>query len=141
MLTIWRSKNSDAGKLFLDETPTGSEEEANLFQAPVEDPSDLNPVIKRERLQDMSERIFYADRAFLVTLIWVSFLVVMTFSQMLLSIYDHGLSDIQFVTVVTTTTASVFGFWLLVGNYLHRNKGPSAKASEPNTTPKSTSDQ
>lgn len=121
MLTLWRERVKK-DKLLLDFSPTGEEEEANLFNEGVVDPSDLNEVILKERMQDMSERIYYADRAFLVTLIWVFFLVGLTFAQMLASIWNHGLSDAQFVTVVTTTTASVFGFWLLVGNYLHRDK-------------------
>lgn len=112
MLTLWRVRVKK-DKLLLDVSPTGEEEEENLFSQGVSDPSDLNGVILKERVQDMSERIFYADRAFLVAL---------TFAQMLASIWEHGLSDAQFVTVVTTTTASVFGFWLLVGNYLHRDK-------------------
>lgn len=121
MLTLWRERVKK-DKLLLDFSPTGEEEEANLFNEGVTDPSDLNEVILKERVQDMSERIFYADRAFLVTMVWVVFLVILTFAQMTVSFWDKGLSDAQFITVVTTTTASVFGFWLLVGNYLHRDK-------------------
>lgn len=121
MLTLWRPRVRK-DKLLLDFSPTGEEEEANLFDRGVTDPSDLNEVILKERVQDMSERIFYADRAFLVTLVWVVFLVALTFTQTAVSFWDKGLSDAQFITVVTTTTASVFGFWLLVGKYLHRDK-------------------
>lgn len=121
MLTLWRPRVRK-DKLLLDFSPTGEEEEANLFDRGVNDPSDLNEVILKERVQDMSERIFYADRAFLVTLVWVVFLVALTFTQTAVSFWDKGLSDAQFITVVTTTTASVFGFWLLVGKYLHRDK-------------------
>ena len=121
MLTLWRPRVKK-NKLLLDFSPTGEEEEANLFDQGVTDPSDLNDVILKERVQDMSERIFYADRAFLVTLVWVVFLVILTFAQMAVSFWDKGLNDAQFITVVTTTSASVFGFWLLVGNYLHRDK-------------------
>lgn len=133
-LKIWRDPPNNS--ILLDATPTGREEEENLFSQPVDDPRDLNQVVLRERMQNMSERVIYADRAFLVTLIWVIFLVSITLFQMLLSIWGVGLSDAQFVTVVITTTASVFGFWLLVGQYLHRrtdeaNGGESQPTAQP----------
>jgi hypothetical protein len=119
-LKLWRE--DETNKVVLENTPTGAEEEENLFANPVADPRELNHQILAERKQDMSERVIYADRAFYVTLIWVIFLVALTALQMVFSFWDAGLSDAQFVTVVTTTTASVFGFWLLVGRYLHRDR-------------------
>jgi hypothetical protein len=71
--------------------------------------------------QDMGERIRYADLAYGVTQAWIGFLMVMTFAQFTLAPLGMGLSDAAFIAVFTTTTASVFGFWLLVGNYLFRN--------------------
>lgn len=129
-LKLWHEPNDN--QLFLDDTPRGVEEEQYLFSNPVQDPRDLNEVILQERMQDMSQRLVYADRAFLVTMIWVVFLVLLTFLQMLFSIGGYGLSDAQFVTVVTTTTASVFGFWLLVGRYLHPNSGRATKPADRN---------
>ena len=121
MLTLWRPKPATKDEILLDLTPTGKEEEDNLYgSGGVSDPRDLNEMVIRERLQDMSERIFYADRAFLMACLWVGFIIILTLIQMLMSIWDNGLTDAQFVTVVTTTTASVFGFWMLVGRYLHR---------------------
>jgi hypothetical protein len=114
-LQIWRP---DKTSLILDSSPSGEEEELNLFQNPVANPADLNAVMLRERLQDMSERITFADRAFLITLIWVIFLIVVVAAQMILSLWGKGLTNGQFITVVTTTTTSVFGFWYLVGQYL-----------------------
>lgn len=38
-------------------------------------------------------------------------------------VLGEGLDDPQFITVVTTTTASVFGFWFLVGRYLFPSNG------------------
>ena len=122
-LKLWRDNKSN--DLLLDNTPTGVEEEENLFENPVGDPRELNAQILRERMQDMNERVLYADRSFLVTLVWVGFLVLLTAAQLALSWWERGLSDWQFVTVVTTTTASVFGFMLLVGRYLHRKKPPT----------------
>jgi hypothetical protein len=124
-LRIWRSKKKP--ELLLDLTPTGQEEEENLFDTPVNQPTDLNEQILRERVQDMGERIIFADRAFLLALIWVVFLVILPVLQLIFSIWGKGLSDVQFSTVITTTTASVFGFWYLVGRYLFPNNGTSKK--------------
>jgi hypothetical protein len=118
-------ERTDKQTLFLDEDPSGREEEFYLFSQAVDDPRDINDVILRERMQDMSERIIFADRAFFVTMIWVWFLVALTLLQVIVSFWERGLSDAQYVTVVTTTTASGFGFWLLVGKYLHRNQNSS----------------
>lgn len=109
--------------IVLDRTPTGREEEEYLFDNPVEEPSDLNAKLDQaERVQDMGERKKFADRAFAITVLWVLFLIALPFVQMLFSIWGVGLTDSQFVTVVTTTTAAVFGFWLLVGRYLFPNR-------------------
>jgi hypothetical protein len=118
-LQIWRSSKN---QILLDETPSGEEEEQNLFDNIVASPADLNAVICRERMQDMGERILFADRAFLLTLIWVGFLVILPLIQMVLSFWGKGLSDAEFITVVTTTTTAVFGFWFLVGQYLFPKK-------------------
>lgn len=119
MLKLWREKPNNG--LYLDTTPTGGEEERFLYGQEVEDPRDLNAVVILERIQDMDERKLYADRAFAITLVWVFFLVGITVAQFFKGVF--GLSDAQFVTVVTTTTASVFGFMFLVGRYLHRQNG------------------
>jgi hypothetical protein len=103
----------------LDRTPTGQEEEELLFDNPVEEPADLNDRLDQvERVQDMTERKKFADRAFAITVLWVAFLIILPFVQMFFSIWGMGLTDAQFITVVTTTTAAVFGFWMLVGRYL-----------------------
>lgn len=123
VITELRSLNSpddETGELIsLDRTPTGQEEEEYLFDDPVDDPTDLNSLLdSAERIQDMGERKKYANRAFAITVLWVGFLIVLPLLQMIFSIFGTGLTDAQFVTVITTTTAAVFGFWLLVGRYL-----------------------
>lgn len=105
--------------IVLDRTPTGEEEEEYLFGNPVENPADLNAKLDHaERVQDMGERKKFADRAFAITVLWVLFLIALPIVQMVFSFWGKGLTDAQFVTVVTTTTAAVFGFWMLVGRYL-----------------------
>jgi hypothetical protein len=84
---------------------------------------------RREKLlndsdeQDMGERIRYANYAYGITQAWIGFLIVLTIMQFSLRPLGLGLSEAAFITVFTTTTASVFGFWLLVGNYLFKPKG------------------
>jgi hypothetical protein len=70
----------------------------------------------------MSERIRYASHAYGITQAWIGFLMVLTIAQSALQPLKVGLSDTAFITVFTTTTASVFGFWLLVGQYLFRKR-------------------
>jgi hypothetical protein len=72
--------------------------------------------------QDMGERIRYASNAYGITQAWIVFLMVMTVAQLCLKPIGLGLTDAAFITVFTTTTASIFGFWLLVGNYLFRSR-------------------
>lgn len=76
----------------------------------------------RQFLQDMAERKKYADAAFKLTRLWVWFLIGSTALQMLLSIFEKGLSEAMFITLLTTTTISVLGVWALVGSYLFAKK-------------------
>jgi hypothetical protein len=68
--------------------------------------------------QNMRERIRYANNAYGITQAWVGFLIVLTIMEFSLKPFGYGLGQTEFVTVFTTTTASIFGFWLLVGRYL-----------------------
>lgn len=104
-----------AGFLDVEKNPTPQEEADDL----------LDPEGRRaKRLkndsdeQDMRERSRYAGYAYGITQAWVGFLIVLTFAQLCLKPLGLGLSKEEFITVFTTTTASVFGFWLLVGRYL-----------------------
>lgn len=73
--------------------------------------------------QDMEERQRYAEHAYGITQAWVGFLIVLTFAQLSLKPLGLGLGREEFIAVFTTTTASVFGFWFLVGRYLFPEKG------------------
>ena len=66
----------------------------------------------------MGERKRYADNAYGITQAWIGFLIVVTIAQFSLKPIGLGLSEAAFITVFTTTTASIFGFWVLVGRYL-----------------------
>ena len=132
-LYLWRGRvrpaNPSSGpkrQLRLNKDPYGEEEKETFFDQAVDSPEDIET---QERRQDMEERIIYADRAFLITFIWVLFLMGFPIAQMWVRYHgSEGLTDASFVTVITTTTASVFGFWALVGRYLFEPKN-SAKQS------------
>lgn len=68
--------------------------------------------------QDVFERKRYASHAYSITQAWVGFIIVITIAQMTLKPFGMTLETSEYIAFVTTTTASVFGFWLLVGNYL-----------------------
>jgi hypothetical protein len=72
--------------------------------------------------QDIDERKTFADRAFGITIIWIVFLLILTLCQFFLRKFEFGLSPLEFNIVFSTTTASVFGFWFLVGKYLFNAK-------------------
>ena len=100
----------------VDRTPT-REEEADVFRNQRERAAKL---ANDSDHQGMGERKRYADNAYGITQAWIGFLMVLTTAQFSLKPINMGLSDTAFITVFTTTTASVFGFWLLVGQYLFR---------------------
>ena len=60
---------------------------------------------------------------------WVGFLIVLTMAQFLLKPLNYGLGQAEFIAVVTTTTASVFGFGFLVGNFYFPKGGSSRRRS------------
>lgn len=102
----------------VDRTPT-AKEEADTF-----DPETARARKLRNDSdeQDAAERRRYASYAYGITQAWVGFLIVLTFAQLCLKPLGLGLGREEFITVFTTTTASVFGFWLLVGRYLFPDK-------------------
>lgn len=117
-MTDSTTENDTEEPIQLDETPSGKEE-AYQFSTPEEKQKHLELASYK---QDMTERKCFADRAYGITQTWIGFLIVITISQMLLKSIKMGLSENEFIVVFTTTTASVFGFWVLVGRYLFNHK-------------------
>jgi len=69
--------------------------------------------------QDIKERKNFARKAFLITTIWVVFLFMVIGAEIAFHAFKlEALTEKEFITVVTSTTASIFGFWVLVGRYL-----------------------
>lgn len=71
--------------------------------------------------QDRDERKSYASKLYWLVLIW---LVVILFILVLQGLrkFSFQLSDVVLVTLITTTTANVAAFFLVVVQYLFRPK-------------------
>jgi len=101
----------------LSTSPTGEAEKQDLFTS---DEEKRRLYLWNQSLQqDIDERKRYAGRAYRITLIWVWFLVGITVLHLASKLaLNRGLETAEFITIITTTTGSVFGFWWLVGRYL-----------------------
>lgn len=104
----------------IDKSPTAEKEASAEFSDPENERKHLD---NRSFKQDMRQRKTYAFRSYKITIGWVAFLMITTIAQMVCHVaFNSGLESTEFVTVFTTTTGSVFGYWWLVGRYLF--KGP-----------------
>ena len=102
------------GTFEADREPTAEKEFKSTFAAD----KDHRHLRNRQFSQNIIERRRFGVRAYRMAQTWVSFLMIVVFAQLVLGIFNCGLTEKEFITVVTTTTASVFGFWWLVGRYL-----------------------
>lgn len=112
----------------LDKSPD-PEKEAREFETPEERKRHLH---NENLAQDIIERRKYSQRSFNLTCVWVGFIIMSTVAQFVLNAIHRGIDRYQFITLITTTTGSVFGFWLIVGRYLFRSipeDGPAAASS------------
>lgn len=75
--------------------------------------------------QDRDERKSYASKLYWLVLIWLSvILIIVTLQGLKLSGlgFSFQLDDVVLVTLITTTTANVAAFFLVVVRYLFRPK-------------------
>jgi hypothetical protein len=100
----------------LSPNPTGEAERRDIFKSEQEKERELANISLE---QDINERKRYARRSYKITKVWVLFLIGMSVSQLVARVvWGRGLQTAEIITVITTTTGSVFGFWWLVGRYL-----------------------
>lgn len=122
----------------LDKTPTGDEELKDLFLTPEQ--KELHEASLREKTllnqqfeRDMRNREEYSSKAFDLTVIWVVFILLLTAAQFLRGWITRasgapvGLESGEFIAVISSTTVTVLGFWLLVGRYLFHRPGAAPK--------------
>jgi hypothetical protein len=107
----------------LDKNPN-PEREVLRFETPEEREKHLRNVNLE---QDINERRKFASRSFRLTYVWIIFIILSTITQFILNAIGRGLPVPDFIALITTTSATVFGFWLLVGRYLF----PSAAVKQP----------
>ncbi len=98
----------------LDKNPN-PEREVLRFETPEEREKHLRNVNLE---QDINERRKFASRSFRLTYVWIIFIILSTITQFVLNAIGRGLPVPDFIALITTTSATVFGFWLLVGRYL-----------------------
>jgi hypothetical protein len=79
--------------------------------------------LSAEMKQILDHREKFAEHAYGITNTWVGFLIVITIMQFTLKKFGYGLDYKEFIAVFTTITAAVFGFGLLVGNFLFPRNG------------------
>lgn len=109
----------------LDRTPTPREEFEERFLG--EERHKTLVIENRHREQEIEQRRVYAERAYGLTQTWVGFIIVVTSVQFALSVMDMGrLTPNEFIAVLTSTTASILGFWALVGRGLFPVKPPNS---------------
>lgn len=121
----------ETARVRIDRDPTSKEEAEHTFE---------NQDERRKRIrndsesQDVSERKRYASHAYGITIAWIVSLMLLTVAEFVGNKWAFGLNQAEYITVFTTTSASVFGFWLLVGRYLFSAR-PAANNPSTSATP------
>jgi hypothetical protein len=115
-------EHNSSNEVILDDDPTQEEEEQAFSSTsyPTTPQDELN---YKSQDQDIKERKKFADRAYEITQLWIWFLVATTIAQFIFGKSTHwGLDNTTFNIIFTSATASVFGYWSLVGKYLFNTK-------------------
>ena len=71
---------------------------------------------RQEQDNKLSKR--YASRAYRFSKWWVGFLLLFIPVQVILRCFSLGLREGEFIAVIGSLSASVLGYWWLVGRYL-----------------------
>ncbi len=114
-------------KDFLDKLPERSDKRSTL-EAKVFEDDKLRLEVKRyqfeldELHQNMAERKGYARKLFVMLCVWLAIILGITIFNGIVKLasgdYVFRLSDTILVTLITTTTANVAAFFLVVTRYL-----------------------
>lgn len=105
-------ENDDSQVIEVDKNSTPEVEAEETFTDWKEKKQQLK---NKHRQQNQDERIKYSKCAFRLSWIWMVILAVFILAQFC---FHKGLTQSEFITLLTTTTASIFGNWYLVGKYL-----------------------
>ncbi|WP_156364327.1 MULTISPECIES: hypothetical protein [unclassified Sphingomonas] len=87
------------------------------------------PAVQRERAHvenlkgDIRLKRHYFRLTHKITGRWACFIMAAVVAQMGLNAFGVGLSEASFIALITTTTATLLGFWYLIGRYLFPGAG------------------
>lgn len=107
------------GRIEVSQTPSPIQE-AKEFDAPAQ---------QRERALldnlrgDIRLKRHYFRLTHKITGRWACFIMVAVVAQYALNAFGRGLSEASFIALITTTTATLLGFWYLIGRYLFPGNG------------------
>jgi hypothetical protein len=108
----------------LEKEPDGQEENNDLF----DHEDQRTKRLKNNNIEsELNLREKYAQRSFYFAILWLIFLIALTFSQFVFRNEKIGLKEAEFLAVSTTTTAAVFGFWAIVLRSLFPSKAQETK--------------
>jgi len=104
----------------VDPNPTPEKEEKAEFSDPDSHRKRLTNIQTAQNIQECKK---YASNSSKLATCWTVFLIIVVIAQFFARWFGSGLHSEEFIAVVTTTTASVLGFWYLVGRYLFPKEG------------------
>lgn len=103
----------DADFIPIPRTPS-SAEEYDFFQIDAEKKRYQNHDLK----SDIRLKRTYFSVTRKITRYWILFIVVASALQLLARVFERGWEASEFIALITTTTATLVGFWAIVGAYL-----------------------
>ena len=111
-----------SGSITID--PKSNEEKKSVSnQDPAEPTVPSQGIVDDRARQDNAESRIYAERAYNIVFIWIVFLFAIILMQFFMKKLGYGLEREEFIAVVGSLTASMFGFWYLVGRHLFPVQG------------------
>ncbi|MEZ5823959.1 MAG: hypothetical protein R3C97_04235 [Geminicoccaceae bacterium] len=125
----WHQKKDLSDKWLLDDTPR-SIEELHHFENPelLLSSQDTRNVLENfDYRQDIIQKSWFSKFSYAISLPWCALLIFVIAAQG----YEGGwgVESAEFIAIVTTTTASVFGFAYVLGRYLYGSKAYQSKTS------------
>ena len=116
------SNDDDSRELIIPLEDLGTEkmarQEGEFFAKQDEEDVRKKRLLNDSLAQDNDLRLDYAQKAYGLVQAWVGFVIVLVSAQFGLKGFGYALGREEFIAVVVSLSASVFGFWALVGRYL-----------------------
>ena len=118
----WHTETKDApeGRIPIPRVPSPEAESKETFSL-----EDEHKKYKNHDLRsDIKLKRSYFSQTRKITKNWVCFIICAASLQFVARLFGRGLEAAEFIALITTTTATLVGFWAIVGAYLFpkRNK-------------------